>query len=98
MTRLAHEYIIVHGEIVLAELVPAESPELELAGPDVLPVPWRRVGVGAMLGTIAGTTTALLHSGIGAGAVFVTEAVIASMGLAILGSFIACMSSVATRG
>jgi len=97
MTTLAHGYTIVHGEISLAEVMVTPVPRLDVPGPDVLLVPWRRVGVGATIGMLAGLTIGLLHSGMGAGSVFVAEVAITSAGLGILGSFMACMSSLSTR-
>ena len=97
MTMLAHEYVIVEGEFRIAELVEAPPAPAEASGPDVLPMPWRRIAVGAGVGTLAATTIAVLHSGVGAGAVFATELVITALGLSILGSLVACLSSVATR-
>ena len=91
---LAHEYVVVEGEFRITELIEAPPTSAEVSGPDVLPMPWRRMAVGAILGTLAATTIALLHSGPGAGAVFVAEVVITAAGLSILGSLVACLSSV----
>lgn len=97
MTTLAYEYTVVHSEIALVEPLPVLLRGVDAAAPDVLPVPWHRVAVGASIGMVAGTLIGILHSGVGAGAVFAAEVMITSTGLGILGSFMACLSAVPTR-
>lgn len=97
MTTLAHDYVIVRSEAVLTEYViepvaPALAPEK-----DVLPVPWRRVAVGATLGALAGVAVSTLHVGLADPWVLAVSIIITSTGLGLMGSFIACLSSLATR-
>jgi hypothetical protein len=97
MTKLAHEYTIVRSETVVAEYAIVPAARAETAAPDVLPVPWRRVAVGAAMGVAAGLTVSLLHTGLADAWVLATEIFITCTGLAILGSFFACLSSVPSR-
>jgi hypothetical protein len=97
MTTLANEYVIVRSETVVTEYV--IEPVARALAPvrDVIPVPWRRVAVGATLGVLAGIVVSSLHVGPADPWILATSIIITSAGLALMGSLAACLSSVATH-
>ena len=98
MTTLAHEYTIVRSDTVIAEylIVPAGD-DAVAAVDDVPPMPWGRIAVGATVGVIAATALGLHHTGFADPWVLAVEIMIAATGLGIMGSFLACLSSIPSR-
>lgn len=93
MTMLAHEYVVVKGEIVVAELLATPATQES----DVLPVPWRRMAIGSAVGVLIAVLLSGMHTGLQSIPVLVAEVTIMGAGLAIMGSFIACLSTLSTR-
>jgi hypothetical protein len=93
MTMIADDYATLDHAAAM-RTAPIRSHTVDK---DVLPTPWGRMAVGATVGVIAATTIATLHGGLEAGPVFVTEITIMGLGLAMLGSLFACISSVCSK-
>jgi len=93
MTMHAYEYVAVQSEIVVTELLATPAaPEN-----DVLPMPWRRMAIGSAAGVLLAGLISGMHTGLESIPVLVTEVTIMGAGLAIMGSFIACLSTLSTR-
>ena len=97
MTMLAHEYVVIQGEIVVSELLTVPADQASAVTDDVLPVPWRRVAIGSAVGVLIALLLSGMHTGFESIPVLAAEVTIMGAGLAIMGSFIACLSTLATR-